>query len=80
MKSTALLSSAHWEDKRQWTEIINLRKFHLNRNKHFFFLLLDQTVKNMEQVAQRHCRVSICGNIQNPTGHSAGQPALADPV
>lgn len=30
--------------------------------------------------AQRGCKVSICGDIQNPTGHSSEQPTLADPA
>uniref|UniRef100_A0A8C0BUQ5 Uncharacterized protein n=1 Tax=Buteo japonicus TaxID=224669 RepID=A0A8C0BUQ5_9AVES len=28
----------------------------------------------------RSCGVSILGDIQNSTGHSPGQPALADPA
>lgn len=33
-----------------------------------------------EQVAQRGCEASGCGDAQNPTGHSAGQPARAAPA
>lgn len=28
----------------------------------------------------RGCQVSVCGDIQNPTGHSSQQAALADPA
>lgn len=32
--------------------------------------------QTLPQVSQRGCGVSIFEDIQNPTGHSAGQPAL----
>lgn len=32
---------------------------------------------NTETVVQKSCRVSICENTQNQTGHGPGQPAVA---
>lgn len=34
----------------------------------------------LEQVALRGRGVSVCGEIQNPTGDGGGQPAVADPA
>lgn len=36
--------------------------------------------QTLEWVSQKDCGVSICGDIQNMTGHSPGQLALADPA
>ena len=51
-------------------------KLHVNINK-FFCIGGDQAVA---QVPQRGCRVSMLGDIQNPTGHSPGQLPVRDPV
>lgn len=51
------------------------RIFHENTRKHFFYCECGQT---LEQVAQRCCGFSLLGGTQNPTGHSPGQPVLAD--
>ncbi|KAK4825754.1 hypothetical protein QYF61_002237, partial [Mycteria americana] len=50
-------------------------KFRLN-TKRFFYCEGGTT---LAQAAQRGCGVSISGDIQSPTGHGPGQPALADP-
>ena len=34
----------------------------------------------LEQAAQRGCRVSFSGDIQDLPGHGAVQPALGDPA
>lgn len=36
--------------------------------------------QTQEQVVQRGCRVSICGETQNSTMHGPRQPALSDPA
>ena len=36
--------------------------------------------QTLEQTAQRGCRVSILGDIQNLTGHGPEQPAVTDPA
>ena len=33
-----------------------------------------------QMVAQRGCVVSVLGDIQKPSGHSSGQPAVNDPA
>jgi len=33
----------------------------------------------VERVVQKGCGIVVLGDIQNPTGHDPGQPALADP-
>lgn len=33
--------------------------------------------QTLERIAQGDCGVSVCGDIQNQTGHSPGQPAYA---
>lgn len=48
-----------------------LMKFHLKIRKPFF------NVRDIKQVAQDGCGVCICDVIQNLTGRSPGQPALA---
>ena len=34
----------------------------------------------LKQIAQRVSEYSLLGDIQNPTGHSPGQPSLSDPA
>lgn len=48
-----------------------LNKFHLNINKHFFWL---------EKVSLRGCGLSILEDINDLAGHGSGQPAPADPA
>jgi len=36
--------------------------------------------QTLEPIAQPHSRVSILGDVQNLTGYSTEQPALADPT
>lgn len=52
-------------------------KLHLNTIKDYYYCAGAQT---LEQVAQRHCGVSILGEVQNSTAHGPGQPALGDPA
>ena len=49
----------------------------LKHNKPLFYCEGGQT---LEEVAWRGCGVSILGDIQNPSGHGPGQPALAAPA
>lgn len=39
---------------------------------------LKHGILTQEQVTQRGCGVSICGDVKNPTGYGPGQPALSD--
>lgn len=48
--------------------------------KHKITLIYYQGGQTREQVAQRGCGVTIPGNIENPTQHSPGQTAPADPA
>jgi len=41
-------------------------KFHLNAGKHC------EGHQTLDQVALRGCEVSVCGDLQNPTGHGPG--------
>ena len=51
-------------------------KFHLNLRKHFCC----EGDRALAQVAQSSGGVSILGDIQKPSGHGPGQPALAGPA
>ena len=46
------------------------------QKKRFFFYC--EGSQRVAQVAQRGCGVSVCGDIQNPTGHSPERPAVGD--
>lgn len=52
------------------------RTFNLNTRKSFYC----EGGQLLQRVSQRDSGVSICGDIQNPTGHSPGQAALAVPT
>lgn len=58
----------------QWTEI---PESPLKRKKKHFYSDGGQT---LERAAQINCGVSALGDISNPTSHSPGPPALADPA
>ncbi|KAK4829453.1 hypothetical protein QYF61_004671, partial [Mycteria americana] len=53
------------------------KKFHLSIRKSLFYCDGDRTLK---WVAQRSCGACILGDIQNPTGHGPGQPAVVHPA
>jgi len=46
----------------------------------FFFPSNCEGGQTLAQVVHRGCAVSLLGDIQNPTGHSSGQRAVADPA
>lgn len=48
-------------------------KLHVNIRKYLFIT----DAQTLEQVAQKHCGVSLLGDVvQNLAGHGPGQPAL----
>lgn len=70
----ALLSSAQWQDQRQWTqtETQEVPSEHLETP---FHCADDQP---LEQAAQRGYGFSILGHFQKLSGHVHGQSALSD--
>jgi len=56
---------------------IRIQEMTFKCKKKAFYCTDDQA---LAQAAQRVCGVSILGDIQNPTGHSARQPALGSPA
>jgi len=52
------------------------RRFPLNIRKPFYC----ESDQALAQVAQEVCRVTILGDTEKPSGHSAGQPALGGPA
>ena len=75
-QSRALLSGAQRQDKRQWGQT-EAQEAPSEHQETFFHCEHDQA---LEQIAEGGCGVSICGDIQKPTGHSPGQLALGGPA
>jgi len=71
-----VFSGARWKDNWQWARI----EIQINSLKHKKQLFYYGSSQTLEQVATRSCGVSIHEDIQNLTGHSPEQSALADPV
>ena len=59
------------------SKTFNILEIHLKHKKKNLYCESGQT---LSQVAHRGCGGSTLGDIQNPTGHGPGQPALADPA
>ena len=53
------------------------RKLQLNMRKNFFLLRVDRA---LAQASQGGCGVSFSGDIPDPPGRGAVQPALGDPA
>lgn len=76
VSNNKIRSSEHKLKYRKFHENIAGGGTHQNPTR-LFYCECGQTLK---RVAQRCCKISILDNMQNLTGNSPGQRALADPV
>lgn len=70
-----LLSSSHWQDKRQWVQFRRHETPSEQKKNLFFYCEGDQT---LEKVSQGGCTLSVSGDTQNLTGQGPGQAVLVD--